>query len=86
MRVFFDIFLLFAALVLPFPVTLILMLTGFLFYPRYFEGVAVALLIELLYRGSGRDMLGSDVPLVAFAIIFLVVIEALRSFIRERTQ
>ena len=85
MRVFFDIVLLFAVLVLPLPVTLLLVFVGFFFFPRYFEGVAAVVFIELLYRGAGRDMMGSNMPLLVFASTFLVVAETLRSFIRERS-
>lgn len=85
MRIFFDTILVFSALVLPLSVTILLVFAGFFLYPRYFEAVAVAALIELLYRGGGRDMWGEYLPLAALTFIILVAVEVLRSFIRERT-
>lgn len=85
MRIFFDIVILFTMLVLPFPVTFFLVALGFLLYPRYVEAVAFGALFELLYRGGARDMLGSSLPLAALALSMLVVVEVVRSFIRERT-
>ena len=85
MRIFFATILFIAALILPLPITLLLMCTGFFLYPRYYEAVAVAAFVELLYRGEGRDMFGGYLPLAALALLILFTVEVLRSFIRERT-
>ncbi|OGZ08270.1 MAG: hypothetical protein A3C13_04480 [Candidatus Lloydbacteria bacterium RIFCSPHIGHO2_02_FULL_50_11] len=85
MRIFFDTLLFISAVILPLPVTIILLFAGMLFYPRFYEAVAAAALVEFLYHGSGRDMWGSHLPLAALVLLILFTIEVLRSFIRERT-
>lgn len=85
-RICFDIVLLLSIFIAPFPVTLFFVVLGLLYYPRYGEAVGAALMIELLYRGEGSDILGSHLSLAAWALIALLCIEMLRTIIRERTR
>ena len=84
MRIPFDIALFFAVVVTPLPFSVFLITLGLFLYPRYFESVAAAALIEFLYRGSGEDMFCTNVPLAVFALLALLLSEALRTVIRER--
>ena len=84
-RIFFDSALLLSVFVAPFPVTIILGVLGLFSYPRYGEAVIAAVVVELLYRGKGGDALGSHLSLAVWALLALLIVEMLRSIIRERT-
>ena len=84
MRTAFDIFLLLAAILAPLSATLSLMVLGLCYFPRYFESVGIALMMDFLYRGGGADMFGSHLPLAVLALLALCAVEVLRIFIRER--
>ncbi|MDO8520510.1 MAG: hypothetical protein Q7S52_00125 [bacterium] len=75
-----------SALLGPFSLTLALMVFGFLYFPRYAEPVAAALLVELLYRGEGGGMF--EAPMLFTLVIFCIfmAVESLRMFIRTRTR
>ena len=85
MRILFDITLFLSAVVAPFPVTLSLIVLGFLLYSRFVEAVVVAVLIEFLYRGSGEGVFGVYVPLAAIAALAFFATQALRTVVRERS-
>ena len=84
MRILLDITLFFSALTAPFPVTLLLMIAGLLYYPRYFEPVVVAALIEFWYRGQGPDAFGAHLSLAAMSLFCFFAAELVRKFIRQR--
>lgn len=83
-RALFDLVFVFSAITTPIFATFSLMLLGFFFFPRYFEAVVVAFLIEFLYRGKGSDILGGHLPLTALALFAFILVEVLRSLIREQ--
>lgn len=83
-RVLFAGVLFFAAIVAPVSVTFFLIICGLLWFPRHFESVAAALLIDLLYRGEGHDMFNIYFPFPVIIFACLCVIDILRTFIRER--
>ena len=85
MRIFFDSILVLSVLILPFPATLFLMCVGFFLYPHYGEAVALAIGVEVLYRGEGAALWIGQLPLAALVLVLLIVVEVLRSFIRDRT-
>jgi hypothetical protein len=84
MRILFDGILVLSVLILPFPFTISLVCLGFFLYPHYLEAVLVAVGIELLYRGEGAAALIGSLPLVVVALAAFVLVEILRSLIRER--
>jgi hypothetical protein len=73
-RAFLFILALFSIFFLPFYVTLVIGLVGFLLFPNYYEGVALGLIYDSLYfvpSGEGWPVwfLGS---LVLFGVIYLL--------------
>ena len=85
-RIFFDSALLLSVFVAPFPVTIVLGVVGLFSYPRYGEAVIAAVVVELLYRGKGSDVLGSHLLLAVWVLLALFIIEMLRTVVRERTR
>lgn len=85
-RLCFDALLLLSVFMAPFPLTLTLLIAGLLLFPRYGEAVVAAVMIELLYRGSGSDPWGSHLLLAVWALLALLLVELLRMLIRERAR
>ncbi|OGZ07947.1 MAG: hypothetical protein A3C93_06430 [Candidatus Lloydbacteria bacterium RIFCSPHIGHO2_02_FULL_54_17] len=86
MRLLLNIVVLASALFLPFVVTLLLLAFGALYFPRYVESVAFALLLELLYRG-GEDGVWSAAGLLTLTVFAaFIAVETLRMFIRTQPR
>ena len=84
MRISFDILLILALFMAPFYITCILAFVGLIFFPRFAEFVALALIAELSYRGGDIHVASVAVPLIFIAILCFIVAEFLKAFIRTR--
>ena len=85
LRILVSVLLLFSVLFLPFWVTVILALAGMIYFPVYWEAVALFFLSDLLY--GTREARYFDIFFVSFIVSFLVliIIELLKKKIRIQT-
>lgn len=65
--------------------TIVLMLVGLLYYPRYLEVIAIGGALELLYRGGG-GLLGVAGALTIICFAAFLLVEVLRMYIRTQPE
>jgi hypothetical protein len=84
-RILFDTMMFVSLLVLPFPVTLGLVVVGMLTFARFWEMVALVILSDLLYRGTSEFYIFEvTAPLIILTFATFLAVEYLRSILRAR--
>ncbi len=63
---------------LPWWITLILGLVGFIVFKNYYEGAAFALLFDLIYGAVGSGFWGFPLPFFLGAIVLLLILPPLK--------
>ena len=84
-RIWCDIGLLLSVLFLPWYISIVIMLAGYISFRSYYEAIVGVLVWYVLYAGSAGDAVSTGRMKVAVAIVFLAVLIYIKdAFIRER--